>query len=84
MAKRITRLLEEQENQSKLLRTRNLAVEVERTQEDHTYLPIQESRVSTPDREEVLAFDLTKYHQRREFNMPRRDKNQNGKRNLVM
>jgi hypothetical protein len=31
MAKRITHLLEEKENQSKLLRTRNLDVEVERT-----------------------------------------------------
>jgi hypothetical protein len=34
MTRRITHLIEEQENRSKLLRTRNLDVEVERTQED--------------------------------------------------
>jgi hypothetical protein len=40
MAKRIAHLLKEQENQSKLLRTRNLDVEVERTQEDLKHLSI--------------------------------------------
>jgi hypothetical protein len=34
MARRITHLLEEKEEKSKLLRTRYLVVEVERTQED--------------------------------------------------
>jgi hypothetical protein len=34
MAKRISHLLEEQENKLKLLRTKNLDVEVERTQAD--------------------------------------------------
>jgi hypothetical protein len=83
MAKRIAHLLEEQENQSKLLRTRNLAVEVERTQADLKHPPVQESRVPTPDREEVLALDLMKDHQQREVTMLRGDKNHNGKRNSV-
>jgi hypothetical protein len=38
MAKRIAHLLEEQENQLKLLTTRNLDVEVERTPEDLKHL----------------------------------------------
>jgi hypothetical protein len=81
MAKRIAHLLEEQENQLKLLRTRNLDVEVERTQEDLKHLSIQESREPTLDREEVFPLNLRKDHQDREFTMPRGDKNQNGKRN---
>jgi hypothetical protein len=40
MAKRITHLLKEQENQSKLLKTKNLYVEVGRTQEDLKHLSI--------------------------------------------
>jgi hypothetical protein len=84
MAKRITHLLEEQENHSKLLRTRNLAVEVERTQEDLKHLPVQESRAPTPDREEVLTLDLMKDHQQREVTMLRGYKNNNGKMNSVM
>jgi hypothetical protein len=83
MAKRIAHLLEEQENQSKLLRTRNLDVEVERTQADLKHLSVQESRAPTPDREEVLALNPMKDHQQREVTMPRGDKNQNGKRNPV-
>ena len=63
MAKRITYLLEKQENQLKLLRTRNLDVEVERAQVDLKRLSIQESRASTPDREEVLTLNPTKHHQ---------------------
>jgi hypothetical protein len=41
MAKRITHLPKEQENQSKLLRTINLNVEVEITQEDLKHLSVQ-------------------------------------------
>jgi hypothetical protein len=81
MANRITHLLEEQENQSKLLRTRNLDVKFERTQEDLKHLSVQESRAPTPDREEVLALNPTKYHQQGEVTMPSGDNNQNGKRN---
>jgi hypothetical protein len=82
MAKRITHLLEEQENHSKLLRTKNMDVEVERTQEDLKHLSVQESRAPTPYREEVFPLNLRKYYQHREVTMPRGDKNQNGKRNI--
>jgi hypothetical protein len=54
MARRIAHLLQEQEDQSKLLRTRDLDVEVARTQEDLKYLSVQESREHTPERKEVL------------------------------
>jgi hypothetical protein len=46
MTRRIAHLIEEQENRSKLFRTRNLDVEVERTQEDS-----QNSGAPTLDRE---------------------------------
>jgi hypothetical protein len=82
MAKRIAHLLKEQENQSKLLRTRNLDIEVERTQEDLKHLSVQESRARTPNREEVLVLNPRKYHQHHEVTMTRGDKNQNGKRNI--
>jgi hypothetical protein len=55
MTRRIAHLIEEKENKSKLLRTRNLDVEVERTQEDS-----QKSRAPTPDREEVFPLNPTK------------------------
>jgi hypothetical protein len=55
MAKRIAHLLEEQENQSKLLRTRNMAIKVERTQADLKHLPVQESRAPTPDSAKLLC-----------------------------
>ena len=84
MTKRITHLLEEQENQSKLLRTRNMDVKVERTQEDLKHLSVQESKVPTPDREEVFPLNPRKYHQQCEVTMPRGDKNRNGKRNIKM
>ena len=51
MARRIAHLLEEQEDHSKLLRTRDIDVEVEGTQEDWKYLSIQESRAPTPEKE---------------------------------
>jgi hypothetical protein len=49
MTRRIKHLIAEHENRSKLLRTRNLDPEVERTQEDS-----QTSRAPTPERETVL------------------------------
>jgi hypothetical protein len=76
MTRRITHLIAEQENRSKLLRTRNLDHEVERTQEDS-----QTSRAPTPDREAVLLSNPMKESQQREAAMPKEDKNQNGKRN---
>jgi hypothetical protein len=72
-------LIEEQENKSKLFRTRNLDVEVERTQEDS-----QKTEAPTPDREEVFPLNPRKESQQREVTMPRGDKNQNGKRNTEM
>jgi hypothetical protein len=83
MARRIAHLLEEQEDKSKLLRTRDLAVEVERTQEDLKPLSIQESRAPTPEREEVLPSNPMKDPPQCEVTMPRGDKNNNGKRKLV-
>jgi hypothetical protein len=51
MARRITHLLEEQEDKSKILSTRDLVVEVERTHDNLKPLSIQESRAPTPERE---------------------------------
>jgi hypothetical protein len=74
MTRRITHLIEEQENMSKLFRTRDLGVDAERT---------QENRALTPDIEEVLPLNPMGDHQQREVIMPREDKNQNGNRNMV-
>jgi hypothetical protein len=63
MTRRITHLIEEQENMSKLFRTRNLDVEVERTHEDLRHLSVQESRAPTPDIEEVFPLNPSKDHQ---------------------
>ena len=76
MTRRITHLIQEQENRLKLFRTKNLDVEVERMQEDS-----QKTEAPTPDREEVFPLNPRKEYQQREVTMPRRDKNQNGKRN---
>jgi hypothetical protein len=51
MTRRITHLIEEQENRSNLFRTRNLDVKVERKHEDLRHLFVQDSRAPTPDRE---------------------------------
>jgi hypothetical protein len=83
MARRIMHLLKEQEDQSKLLRTRDLDIEVERTQEDLKHLSIQESRAPTPKREEVLPSNPMKEPPQCEVTMPRGDKNDNGKRKPV-
>jgi hypothetical protein len=83
MARRIARLIEEQEDKSKQLRARDLVVEVERTQEGLKNLSMQESRAPSPEivREEVLSSNLVKYPQQCEVTMPRGDKNKNGNRN---
>jgi hypothetical protein len=83
MARRIARLIEEHEDKLKQLRARDLAVEVERTQEDLKNLSMQKSRAPTPEiiREEVLSLNLVKDAQQCEFTMLRKDKNKNGKRN---
>jgi hypothetical protein len=74
MTRRITHLIEEQEN---IFITKNLDVKVERTQEDS-----QKSGEPTPDREEVLPLNPMKESQQCEVTMPKGDKNQNGKRNI--
>jgi hypothetical protein len=76
MTRRIAHLIEEQENRSKLFRTRNLDVTVERTQEDS-----QNTEAPTPDREEVFPLNPRKESQQHEVTMPRGYKNQNGRRN---
>jgi hypothetical protein len=47
MARRIVHLLEEQEDKSKQLRTRDLDVEVEKTQESLKNLSMQEKQAPT-------------------------------------
>ena len=83
MARRIARLIKEHEDKLKQLRARDLAVKVERMQENLENLSIQESRESNPKiaREEVLPLNPMKDPQLREFTIPRGDKNKNGKRN---
>jgi hypothetical protein len=76
MTRRITHLIEEHESRLKLFRTKNLDVEVERTQEDS-----QNSEAPTPDREEVFPLNPTKDHKKCEVIMLKGDKNQYGKRN---
>jgi hypothetical protein len=80
MARRIVHLLEEQQNESKLLRTKYMDVEFERTQEDWRHLSVQETRAPTPEREEVLPLNPMKDPPQCEVIMPREDKNDNGKR----
>ena len=75
MTRRIVHLIEERENRSKLFKTRNLDVEVERTQEDS-----QKTKEPTLDREEVLPLKPMKQSQQCKVTMVNRDKNQNGKR----
>jgi hypothetical protein len=76
MTRRISHLIVEQENRSKLFRTRNLDVEVERTQEDS-----QKSEAPTLDNKGLLLSNPMKESQQREVTIPKGDKNQNGKIN---
>jgi hypothetical protein len=80
MTRRITHLLVEQYDQSKLLRTRDLDIEVKRTQEDLKHMYVQEGRAPTPEREEVLPSNPMNDPHQCEVTMPREDKNNNGKR----
>jgi hypothetical protein len=83
MARRIAHLLEEQEDHLKLLRTRDLDVEVERTQEDWKHLFVQESREPTLEREELLPSNPMKDPPLCEFTMPIGYKKDNGNRKPV-
>jgi hypothetical protein len=76
MTRRITHLIEEQENRSNLFK---LDAEVERTHEDS-----QKTEAPIPDKEEVLPVHPMKEFQQSKVTMPKEDKNQNGKRNNEM
>jgi hypothetical protein len=79
MTRRITHLIEEQKNRSKLFNTRDIDVEVARTLEDP-----QKIKVPIPDKEKVSPSNLRKESQQREVTMSKEDKNQNGKRHTEM
>jgi hypothetical protein len=83
IARRIDRLMEEREVESKQQNARELAIEVERMQEGLKDLSMQERRIPTLEliREEVLPLNPLKSHQQREATTLREDKNKNGKRN---
>jgi hypothetical protein len=55
-------------------------VKVERTHEDWRHLSVQESRVPTPEREDVFTLNPMKDPPQCEVIMPRGDKNNNGKK----
>jgi hypothetical protein len=57
MARRIACLIEEQEDKSKQLRTRDRIVKADKTQEGLKNLSIQESRAPTLDIKEVLPLN---------------------------
>jgi hypothetical protein len=69
-------LIEEQENRVKLLKTRDLDVEVGRTLED-----LQKTEVPIPDTDEVLPLISRKESHQCKVTLPKEDKNWNGKRN---
>ena len=71
--------MEEQENISKILNTRDLYVEAIRALEEP-----QKTERPNPYDEGVLPLDLKKETQHREVTMLREDKNQNAKRMIEM
>jgi hypothetical protein len=79
MTRKITHLITEQENRSKLFKTRDPDVKVIRTLEYQ-----QKTEVLIPDKEEVLPLNARKEFQQHEVTMLREDKNQNGKRHTEM
>jgi hypothetical protein len=79
MTRRITYLMEEQENRSQLLNTRDLDVEAIRVLEEP-----QKTKIPNPYDEGVLPLDLKKEPQQYEVTMSREDKTHNGKRMTKM
>jgi hypothetical protein len=75
MTRRITHLIEVQENISKLFNTRDPDVKVARTLEDPKKI-----EVPIPDKEESLSWNLREESQQREVTRSNEDKNHNGKR----
>ena len=76
MTRRITHLIEEQENRMKLFQTRDMYVETRRTLEDP-----QKTEVPIPGIDEVLPLISRQEPQQCEVTLLKADKNQNGKRN---
>ena len=74
ITRRITQLIEEQENRLKLFDTRDPDVEAVGTSEDS-----QKTEVPIPDKENVLPLTRRKEYQHRTVTMLKEDKNQNGK-----
>jgi hypothetical protein len=79
MTRRITYLMEEQENRSKLLDTRDLDVESIIALEEP-----QKTKIPNPYVERVLPSDLKKESQQCEVTMLREDRNQNRKRSIEL
>jgi hypothetical protein len=79
ITKRITHLIEEQENRSQLFNNNDIDIKVARTLEDP-----QKTEIPIPDKKEVLPLNPRKESQQREVTMSKEDKNQNGKRNTEM
>jgi hypothetical protein len=79
MTRRITYLMEEKENGSQILNTRDLGVEAIRALEEP-----QKTEIPNPYEEGVLSLDLKKEPQSREVPMSRKDKTHNGKRMTEM
>jgi hypothetical protein len=79
MTRRIAYLMEEKENRSKLLNTRDLDVEAIRALEEP-----HKTEIPNPYDEGVLPLDLKKESQHHEVTMSREDKNQKGKRMTKM
>jgi hypothetical protein len=75
MTRRITYLMEEQENRSQLSNTRDLDFEAIRTLEEP-----QKTEILNPYDEGVLPLDLKKEPKQHEVTMSKEDKTQNGKR----
>jgi hypothetical protein len=79
MTRRIAYLMEEQENRSQLLNTRDLDVEAIRVLEEP-----QKTKIPNPYKEGVLHLDLKKEPQPHEVPMSREDKTHNRKRMTEM
>jgi hypothetical protein len=75
MSRRIAYLMEEQENRSYLLNTRDQNVEAIRVLKEP-----QKTKIPNPYDEGVLPMDLKKEPKQREVTMSREDMTQNGKR----
>jgi hypothetical protein len=76
ITKRISHLIEEQENISQIFNNSDVDIKVARTLEDP-----QKTKIPIPNKKEVLPLNPRKESQQREVTMSKENKNQNGKRN---